>query len=474
MEKFVVPSTFPENSRRNRIRGRWTRCIAELEGRLSSEYRHRSSQLLLNSYYQSRVFEHSTTGDGDCPTHRAPFLSVNNPEIQFFASRKWVSAVEFDSKGIYIASATKSGCITVHDFETLYCSIHGPTSSLRNYKGKPVIHIATLMPLDAIKWNPSNQDEIACASRLKDKILLFDIGYESCDPIEVLHKGKSKFSALNYESQTGLSDIIFPSDDKSRLLASSLDGGILMWDRRSSKTHCLEIRARSSHCKINSIELDKDNRVVLGASRDGVIYAWDLRGGRSSFAFQNPNEVPVLTSMKVSSMLEKIQPLKEQSNIVAREISSIKFDPSCSYQLAFHLDDGWSGVINVNDLSVTHVHCPPPDWLESTGISTFSSIKRPAWLPTSSVYAVGCLSRKGMYLLDFHPDKTSPCHVHFNDEIENIGDENRRAVQNKFISVSEEIISCAAHPLNGTVIAGTKESSLMVISPKSANDEGSE
>lgn len=30
-----------------------------------------------------------------------------------------------------------------------------------------------------------------------------------------------------------------------------------------------------------------------------------------------------------------------QSKIVPQEIHSIDLDPSCSYQLAFHLDDGW-------------------------------------------------------------------------------------------------------------------------------------
>lgn len=101
-------------------------------------------------------------------------------------------------QGIYVASVTKSGCLSVHDFEALYCTIHGPSSSSAECKlipahfvvliilfsngltllphgstwhevliifyvvgtGKPLVHIPTSMPLNAIRWNPSNQDEV--------------------------------------------------------------------------------------------------------------------------------------------------------------------------------------------------------------------------------------------------------------------------------------------------------------------------
>ncbi|KAJ4781138.1 Transducin/WD40 repeat-like superfamily protein [Rhynchospora pubera] len=469
MEQFLLPSSLQRNPSAYKDQIRWTRCIAELEGRLSPKFRHQNSHLLLNSYSQTGTFAHiSDDGEANC---RTTLDSYTNSELRtYFGPSQGVKAVEFDAKGIYVASVTKSGCLSVHDFETLYCTIHGPSSSTAKCKGtgKPLVHISTSMALNAVKWNPSNQDEVACASRQRDKIFLFDISYVSAEPIEVLEIGRSRFSDI----QEGFSDIVFLSEDKSRLLASSLNGGIYMWDRRVSTTHCLEqFTKSSSECQFNSLELDRENRVIFGAGRNGVIYAWDLRGGRSSFAFQSPNEVPVLTSLKVSSMLEKIKDLKEQSNIVSREIHSIKFDPSCPHQLAFHLDDGWSGVINVNDLSVTHVHCPPPNWLD--GIITCTIIRRPAWLPTFSVYAVSS-SSKAIYLLDFYPDKTSPSHINFNDEIETISRGKRRLLQNKLISLSEDVICCAVHPFNGTIVAGTEESSLMVVSQTGTGGEDGE
>lgn len=380
--------------------------------------------------------------------------------------REGITGLEFDSKGVYLASVTKSGCLTVHDFENLYCLSYGPSSSSYEDETKHLLHISTSHSFDGVRWNPTNQDEVACSSRENNKILFYDIGYMSSEPVQVLQKGKPKFSQHNGESCNGLSDIAFVTSDKSRLLASGLDGAVYVWDRRLGNFPCVELNA-TSQSQLNSIQVDRENRVVFGASKQGIIYAWDLRGGRTSLAFQSLNEVywPPLISIKVSSALEKIASLKAQSNIASREIHSVNFDPSCSYQLAFHLDDGWSGILNVNSLDVTHMHCPPPAWLDGMEISNISSsFRKPAWLPECSIYAVGSSSGKGLYLLDFFPDRSSVCHVDFNEEFCSIPNGSKQTARNRFCTVSECVLVCAAHPMNGTIIAGTKRSSLLLIS----------
>ncbi|XP_038977162.1 uncharacterized protein LOC120107781 [Phoenix dactylifera] len=468
MDNYVVPVPPRENSRPLPSgRPGWKRSAPELDGRISSRYRHEASQLLLDSYAEIRAFDHNySNGSDSCPTHMARMANAFNQETSISYAREGVLGLEFDMKGIYLASVTRSGCLTVHDFETLYCIAYGPASSLLADEVKPLLHISTCLPLNVVRWNPANQDEVACASRQDDKIMLFDIGYISSEPVEVFAKGKSKFSRHSCELYNGLSDIAFASADKSRLLASGLDGAIYIWDRRLSNLPCLELTT-NSQSQINSIVLDLEDRIVFGASKHGTIYAWDLRGGRASFAFQSHNEVyyPLLTSVKLPSLLGKITSLKAQSNITPKEIHSISFNPSCSYQLAFHLDDGWSGVLNIGSLSVTHVHCPPA-WLDGVGMSTSPNLRRPSWLPACSIYAVGSSSGHGIYLLDFYPDTSSACHVDFED-VQCISGESRGTVQNKFVPLSQNVLSCAAHPCNGTIIAGTKQSSLLVISQKS-------
>ncbi|KAE8721614.1 Transducin/WD40 repeat-like superfamily protein isoform 3 [Hibiscus syriacus] len=123
---------------------------------------------------------------------------------------------------------------------------------------------------------------------------------------------------------------------------------------------------------------------------------------------------PPLVSLKLVSMLSKIGSLKAQSDIVPKEIHSIDLDPSCPYQLAFHLDDGWSGVLDIYNLRVTHVHCPPPAWLTGASISSdLLYLRKASWLPASSIYAVGSSYDSGIHILDFYPDTSSPSHVDY-------------------------------------------------------------
>ncbi|KAF8693627.1 hypothetical protein HU200_039037 [Digitaria exilis] len=444
-------------------RHRWRRIAVELDGRIDARFRHRESRLLLDSFAEIGAFDHKyyVHGEERCGTYLDRM--VNASTMDFHQVREGISAMEFDKKGIYLASVTLSGCLTVHDFEILYCSKYGPSCSLQDDSSNYLLHISNPMPLNAVRWNPGNQDEIACTSSQSDKVLLFDIGYVSSAPTEVLQKGKSKFPALYSGSRKSLSDIAFTSDDKSRIFASGLDGAVYMWDRRSSKTHCLELMS-SPESQFNTVKLGVDNRTMFGATKNGTIHIWDLRGGRASAAFQSHNEVQQLASVKVSTLLDKIASLKEQTNIVSSPILSIDFNPSCSYQLGFHLDDGWSGVLNVTNLSVTHLHCPPPAWLEGTDLVLQKQLRKPTWLPTSSIYAVGSSSYDGIYLLDFHPDMSSACHVDYREETRGL--EENQPAENKFVPLSQRVLSCAAHPLSHTIIAGTQFSSLLMLSQK--------
>ncbi|KAK9274269.1 hypothetical protein L1049_019083 [Liquidambar formosana] len=322
---------------------------------------------------------------------------------------------------------------------------------------KHLLHLSTHQQLDAVKWNPANQDEVACTSMKSNEVLIFDISYISSEPVEVLRK-RHTVNVHGCEIRKGLSDVAFTSVDDSRLLASDAHGVVSIWDRRSSDLPCVELTT-NSHIPINSIQFDAENQIVFGAGKLGIIYMWDLRGGGASAAFQSYKGVchPPLTSLKIASLLEKIGSLKAQSDIVSKEVHSIALDPSCPYQLAFHLDDGWSGVLDMHNLQVTHIHCPPPAWLNGSNASTdLSYLRKPSWLPTYSIYAVGSSSENGIHLLDFYPDSSSPCHVDYNEDKPSISGVKSQNKQNRFVHLSESVTACATHPLNGTVIAGTK------------------
>ncbi|MBA0650736.1 hypothetical protein Goklo_018122, partial [Gossypium klotzschianum] len=74
-----------------------------------------------------------------------------------------------------------------------------------------------------------------------------------------------------------------------RLIASDTHGVVNVWDKRKSPLPSLEL-ITGSRSTLNTIQLHVDNQTIFGASKDGNIYMWDLRGGRTSAAFQCHNE----------------------------------------------------------------------------------------------------------------------------------------------------------------------------------------
>lgn len=463
MDKYLVPSESISQVPKPLRRNRWKLSTVELNGKFDPKYRQDLSVLLVQSYTEVGAFPHLYHINGvSCPTSMNRIANgAQDHQLPF--KKQGISDVDFDNKGIYLVSATKAGCLTVHDFESLYLQTN--EAGLSEDEIKHLLHLSLNEQLDFVRWNPANQDEVVCTSMKSKELKIFDISYISSKPVEVL-RVRQRINNSGSDNHKGLSDIAFISNN-ARLLASDTCGVISMWDRRIGKLPCLELTSNSCST-LNRIQLNDENQIIFGAGKHGVIYIWDLRGGRTSGAFQNHKEVchPPLKSLKLASIIEKIGTLKEQANIIPKEIHSIDLNPACPYQLAFHLDDGWSGILDVYNFQVTHIHCPPPAWLNDSNMPTDQLfLRKPTWLPTDSIYSVGSPSDEGIHLLDFHPDVRSPSHVNFNDEIYGAGGENKRR-QNRFVKLSEGVTSCAAHPLNGTIIAGTKNSSLIMISQK--------
>ncbi|OMO79344.1 hypothetical protein CCACVL1_13736 [Corchorus capsularis] len=400
MEKYLAPSK--PTTEEHKIKPRrcpWQRSILELNGKLDPKYRHNLSGLLMQSYSQIGAFPHFYHIDGKpCETHMNGVNSIVNSGRQ----------LPFRMQGIYLVSVTKSGCLTVHDFETLYCHSNESLPGLNEDESKHLLHLSLRQQLDVVWWNLANQDEVACTSVKSNEVMIFDVGLISSKPVEVLRTRRT-LSVLGSEVSKGISDIAFTATDDSRLIASDTNGVVNIWDRRKSVLPCLEL-ITGSCSTLNTIQPNVENQTIFGASKDGTIYMWDLRGGRTSSAFQCHNEAghPPLLSLKLATLLAKIGSLR-------------------------------SGVLDIYNLRVTHVHCPPPAWLNGTSISAdLLYLRKPSWLPTSSIYVVESSFDSGIHILDFYPDTSSPSHVDYKEDLQSLPEMNYQRKQNIFLSLSED------------------------------------
>lgn len=474
MDKYLVPKKHLKERVKLHHRFRWKRSLVELNGKFEPNFRHEMMNLLMRSYSEVGVFPHlyQMEIDAPCNSNINRILSEASGErLLPLRRRKGVSSVDFDNKGIYLASVTKSGCLTVHDFEALYCKTN-KLKCLPEDESKLLLHLSPDSQLDVVKWNPLNQNEVLCGSLKRNALLIFDVTYMMSEPIEEL-RTRTTATVNGSNIPKGLSDVAFASDD-SRIFGSDTHGTINVWDRRVKSLPCLELTS-ASFGTLNSIQLDAENQIIYGAGRHGIVYVWDIRGGRASTAFLSHKETchPPVTSVKLATLLEKIGSLKAQAEIVPKEIQSIGLNPSCPYQLAFHLEDGWSGILDINKFEVTHIHCPPPAWLNDSYASLDQmDLRKPSWLSTCSVYLAGSPFDRGLHMLDFYPSINSPSHVDYKEDIQELSGPTKQKNQNRFIHLPEEVLSCAAHPLYNAIVAGTKETSLLVISQKRKSCKG--
>ncbi|KAI4368605.1 hypothetical protein MLD38_017147 [Melastoma candidum] len=144
MDKYVIRSKvdpslglLPRPTSRRRRRIRWKRSLIELVGRFWTGYRHDSADLLVQSYSEIGSLRHSYDANGvPIPGHVQ--LNESQHRENEISRGRGISCIDFDSKGYYQASVTRSGCLLVHDFETLY---HRSSQSSQCPKDEHVMHV---------------------------------------------------------------------------------------------------------------------------------------------------------------------------------------------------------------------------------------------------------------------------------------------------------------------------------------------
>ncbi|KAJ0854957.1 putative WD40-repeat-containing domain superfamily [Helianthus annuus] len=101
----------------------------------------------------------------------------------------------------------------------------------------------------------SIRKKVACTSLRNNEVLIFDIGYASSEPTEVLRK-RSAVSVHGSSVRLGLSDIALSNDD-ARVLASDTCGVISIWDRRASNRPQSGLTTNATY-GLTSIQLDEN------------------------------------------------------------------------------------------------------------------------------------------------------------------------------------------------------------------------
>ncbi|KAL6511271.1 hypothetical protein OROHE_020495 [Orobanche hederae] len=295
-------------------------------------------------------------------------------------------------KGKYLAAGTRA-CIILIPCPT--------TSKCEEDVSQQVSHVSQdeMKQINSIKWNPTDQNEIACGSRR-----LYDLHIYDCyAPSPTEPKIGCRRRAHNEDWLVGLSDVAFASTNQSCIVASDLEyPTVAIWDTRANNglpVRELRFGVHGEATCLQYSEFDSDQHLVGGGS-DGKMCLWDLRVG------DTPTQQWSLIDLTRDQHL-----INGRASRRITCIDSINFNPSNQRQLAFHVNNSWSGVIGIHTSSISHIYRPCSRLgLEEACRDPFY-IRRCSWVANTSIYMAPSRNAIGILLLDFNWYKTSPYHV---------------------------------------------------------------
>jgi len=140
------------------------------------------------------------------------------------------------------------------------------------------------------------------------------------------------------------------------------DGSVMLHDGRMAKSASM-LRSGQLSSPITSLEVVDDGRLVLaGTSRDHI-HVWDVRyvsGSAVTLSAVGANKHPLLHTMNIPHEMRKVPELLDQSGYIPPcTPRALYLDPETYHRVAFHLSSGWTGVLDMTRMGMTHLHAPP-------------------------------------------------------------------------------------------------------------------
>ncbi|KAF4320712.1 hypothetical protein BBO99_00005349 [Phytophthora kernoviae] len=222
----------------------------------------------------------------------------------------YASCLEFDTQGVLLAAGASNGVIALYDFDDVFHrSINlGQRMSIREQREKeidvdaestehetkpvdeilhPIHTIFVPFEVKCIRWNPSNQDEIACSFSNRNEIHLFSLGKFPSKSYKVLKSSSHPSSGYNdllylpgpeapKPRQMGMHALkTKPREKTNYIIAGDMDGAIRMWDLRFPVRPVWSFFTGSQ--PINSMILSPNKQFLICGNEAGMLMTYDIK-----------------------------------------------------------------------------------------------------------------------------------------------------------------------------------------------------
>eukprot|EP00939_MAST-03C_sp_MAST-3C-sp1_P000087 g87.t1 len=182
-----------------------------------------------------------------------------------------VTEMEFDDIGCLLAVASKNGAVRIFDFDE-YAYISGRSKRGEMSSLEATLDFWSRKDVKRIRWNPSNQSEIALGFRCLSAVHIFDLERSRREVVQV----RRAAGAIGQNNGIGCCDIRFVPKRPSALLTLNARNVLQCADRRRpSKRSAWEIELPSDRPS-SDLCVDPEGALIYCAS-GSKIHAFDIR-----------------------------------------------------------------------------------------------------------------------------------------------------------------------------------------------------
>ncbi|OQR83891.1 hypothetical protein ACHHYP_14132 [Achlya hypogyna] len=417
----------------------------------------------------------------------APLPLGLTPDVR---ANQWISTMAFDADGVILAAGSSSGTIALYDFDEYFYHLQ----QHRNASAKsvadvedvaegaktyiPPVHvIPTSLELKRLRWNPWNQDEIACSFASRNEIFLFNLKKLPRQPYRVLR--------ATSRPSSGYYDLLYVSKGKQvAIIAADTDGAIRQWDIHVPLKPQWQVSLPREYGAVNALALCGDQRHLVAGTEHGWIVVYDTATIIVPAFAQKP--VPKrVAAIAVHALVRGLFVHDVHPGTAALGVVSMQLSPQTNSAMLCQLHNDWIVVVDVLEGRVRKVHTvlrqhqsvlsSGDATVVSAGADLFSSENRVVgtsvrwgdrfessylrlhhcegnFVFNGAAFVTGLSNDDNLYVLDMHThsygERTLP---------------SVQTLQRFRIPTQLMVTAVAAHPASNVVVCGTENNELLVI-----------
>ena len=283
----------------------------------------------------------------------------NVPRRQDMVHRGTWESVDVDGVGELFVAGDDAGAVVVSHVGSLLDMVPSWIDMGLGEDGCVTIDTALGIGLPskiaAVQWNPANQNEIGVLQNKGRSVFVFDINRTRGDPSQTVKLMASGGESLVYFDRSST------LGQEYCLAVGCSDGTVAVCDCRAGTQPVSVLRSLSGGA-ITCIQTMDHGRLVLGGTDRDVVKIWDLRrvsGNALNFGAVT-NKHPLLHTTHLMQELSMIPGLIDESGYIPIcSPQSLHVDPEMYTRVAVHMSCGWTSVLDVARLGMTHIHAPP-------------------------------------------------------------------------------------------------------------------